>query len=216
MVPSRPALCTNRMILGVAIVALVIWIAGCASPPAMVDELTPSAVQAAQRRGASELDCSTATSAVIHQEMPEEPQSARWYAPAARAHYTIATSGCGKEAMYRVTCDERSRQCIALDIQIASAAPQSRRALVDEMRSEALAASERRGSSELACSTATARVLDESTIREPQTGGWRVRYTVAVAGCGKEAAYSISCSERAQTCYSSEAESASDSPPTHE
>jgi predicted nucleic acid-binding Zn ribbon protein len=211
----------HRVIDPIVAIGLTAWLTGCVSEPALQDDLEPSAVQAAQQRGASELECSMAMSKVLRKEALEEPQGTGWYVPPSRAQYMVLVSGCNKEATYSVTCAERGKQCVAIQAQ-SEPAPPPRGTLVDEMRPEAVTAAERRGSMDLGCATATSRVLQEAPIQEPQGTGWyepptRARYLVEISGCGKQATYSIACSDRGKQCISSDEQSiAASSPPQDE
>jgi len=81
--------------------------------PQLADELQPGAVQAAQVRGAKELECPAATAAVSHKETVEEVQTTGWYEAPYRALYTITVSGCGKQTTYLVACNKKENRCTA-------------------------------------------------------------------------------------------------------
>jgi hypothetical protein len=85
------------------------------APRSVADEMRPDAVQAAQRLGASALNCPAAVADVVTGQTLEEPQTTGWYEPAHRAGYTVSVSGCGKRATYAIVCDDRSStaKCIA-------------------------------------------------------------------------------------------------------
>ena len=101
----------RRFTLTVAAIATML--AGCESQQQMVDQMQPSAVQAAQKRGAFELNCPAATAEVISKEMIQTPAPNMRYAPPQRAEYTVGVSGCGQRATYLVVCAEGGTGCVA-------------------------------------------------------------------------------------------------------
>jgi len=86
---------------------------GCASQQQMVDQMQPNAVQVAQKRGAFELDCPTATAEVLSKEMMQTGAATARYMPPERAEYTVGVSGCGKRATYLVVCAQGGTGCVA-------------------------------------------------------------------------------------------------------
>jgi len=75
----------------------------------------------------------------------------------------------------------------------------------EALRSGAVTAAQQRGATELGCPAATAEVLSQQTIEEPQGTGWyetphRAGYTVAVSGCGKRTTYAVTCDDRQKGC----------------
>jgi hypothetical protein len=110
---------TNGKVLSLAAVGLVTCVNGCAPQPRLENEpnivadMRPEAVMVATGRGASDLKCQT-TSAAVVDEMPiVEPQDEGWFESPSRARYTVAISGCGRQATYSVSCSERGQQCIS-------------------------------------------------------------------------------------------------------
>ena len=84
----------------------------------------------------------------------------------------------------------------------------------DVLQTDAVAAAQRRGASELGCPGAIGEVLSKRTIEEPQGGGWyepphRAEYSVSVAGCGKQTAYFVECDTRQKTCATAQLQPAS-------
>jgi hypothetical protein len=68
-----------------------------------------------------------------------------------------------------------------------------------------MTAAQQRGATEFGCPAATAEVLSQQTIEEPQGTGWyepphRADYTVAVSGCGKRTTYAVTCDDRQKGC----------------
>ena len=171
-------------------------------PTTLADQLEPGAVQLAQRRGTTDLNCETTSATVLRKAAIEEGQTTGWFDPPHRAAFRIDVSGCGKSKEYAVTCDsqvEGDKACASVAFQKAAkhSAPQ----LADELQPAALAVAQQRGVSELACSAAVASVVRKETIEEPQTTGWydpphRALYRMNVAGCGKQATYLVSCDQQ--------------------
>jgi hypothetical protein len=176
----------------------------CASQP-LEDALQPSAVQAAQQLGASELGCPAATAEVISKHAIEAPQTTGWYEFPHQAEYTIAVSGCGKRTTYLVACNKFHSTCKAgpVPTSTGSAAP---RQLADELQPDAVKAAELRGSKDFACPTTTAEVTHQESIIEGQTTGWGAQapdhavYAVTVKGCGKQTAYLVDCDKKKKGC----------------
>jgi hypothetical protein len=79
----------------------------------LADELQPGAVQAAQERGAKELECPAATAKVNRKETIEEAQTTGWYEAPYRALYTMTVAGCGKQIRYLVACNKKENRCAA-------------------------------------------------------------------------------------------------------
>ena len=171
--------------------------AAAAPPPQqLADKLQPSALRAAQQRGATELGCPGATANVMSKNTLQEPQGTGWYEPPHRAAYTVAVAGCGKQTNYSVACDERT-SCVAGAASTASPSPPPPQ-LADTMQPDAVRAAQGRASSALGCPSVAAEVLTKETIQESQITGWsetphRAEYTIGVSGCGKRATYSVSC-----------------------
>jgi len=86
--------------------------AGCAAPgPPFIDQVQPEAVSMAVRRAQSDVNCPAATGQVISRETAQ-PLSV--YAGVPRAEYTVAVTGCGKNANYIVICpNDGSGKCYA-------------------------------------------------------------------------------------------------------
>jgi hypothetical protein len=91
--------------------AIPVVLAGCASGPPFIDQMQPTAVQMAQRRGAFELACPAATGEMLSRETVP-PISIRFGYE--RVEYTVGVSGCGKRVTYVVICPENgSKSCFA-------------------------------------------------------------------------------------------------------
>jgi hypothetical protein len=80
----------------------------------LADRLEPGAVEVAQQRGSTDLDCPAARAKVLTRQTVQEPQSTGWYTPPRRASYTVSVMGCGKQAKYSVACDTREPSCKAV------------------------------------------------------------------------------------------------------
>lgn len=93
------------------IVVVSVLLSACASGPPFIDEMQPTAVEMAVRRGAFEMNCPAATGQVISSETVQ-PVSFRFGYE--HAEYTVGVSGCGKRNSYVVICpDNGSRSCFA-------------------------------------------------------------------------------------------------------
>jgi hypothetical protein len=183
---------------------------GCASQP-LEEKLQPSAVEAAQQRGVSELACPEASTQVLSKRAVEEAQSTGWYEAPRRAEYTVGVSGCGKQATYLVTCNRFHSACQAGPLPAATgSSPLSQ--LADELQPSGIKAAQQRGSKDLACPAATAEATRKETIIEPQMTGWgaeaphRAVYAMTVKGCGKQTAYLVECDKQKNTCATAGAE----------
>lgn len=182
---------------------LAAMLLGCASEPSE-DTLQPSAVKAAQQRGAAELGCPQATGEVLSKHTVQEPQGNRWFEAPRRADYAVAVSGCGKRTTFSVACNRFQGACEAgpVPVPTGSAAPIQ---LADELQSNALKSAQQRGSKELACPTSTPALTRQETIDELRSTGWyepqhRALYGVTVTGCGKQTAYLVECDKEQLRC----------------
>lgn len=170
----------------------------------LADELEPGAIQAAQQRASTELECPAATARVTRKQTIEEGQTTGWYDSPNRAGYTVAVTGCGKQTAYLVECDNRKTGCATARLQ--QAAPTgSQRTLADELQPLAVQAAQKLGSQDLNCAAVTTNVTTKETVEEVQTTGWaelpyRAIYTVGVAGCGKQTTYLVACNNKTKRC----------------
>jgi len=103
----------------------------------------------------------------------------------------------------------------AISVLIGGCASQPQPA--ETLRPGAVHAAQQRGAAEFACPAATAQVLSEETIQEPQGTGWyesphRAEYTVSVVGCGKRTTYSVGCDTRKKDCVAGPVQSAAPPP----
>jgi hypothetical protein len=91
-------------------------LAGCQSTAEFLAQTQPKAIDAAQKRGAFELNCPTATAQLIsQQDVAPEIQTVRFSAPD-RGVFTVGVSGCGQRATYVVVCpNDGSGNCFAGD-----------------------------------------------------------------------------------------------------
>jgi hypothetical protein len=174
-------------------------VAVSSAPLELADKLQPGAVSAARQSGTSELACEAVTTEVLKQETIQEAQGTGWYEYPHKAAYTIGVSGCGKRTTYVVSCDDRQKNCVAGTLQkkTEGGPPQ----LADKLQPDAVRVAQQRGAADLGCPAATTEVLRQETIQEAQTTGWyetphRAAYSVAVAGCGKRATYTVACDDR--------------------
>jgi hypothetical protein len=178
---------------------------GSATPRQLADELQPDAVEAAQQRGAKDFACEATTAKVTRKETIIEGHTTGWGGEAPhRAVYAVAVKGCGKQTGYLVECDTGKKGCATAGLQPSPARSQ-RPQLADELQPGALQAAQERGSKELECPAATAKVNRKETIEEAQTTGWydppyRALYTITVAGCGKQTAYLVACNKKENLC----------------
>jgi hypothetical protein len=176
-----------------------------AAPRQLADELQPDAVNVAQQRGARDFACPATTAKVTRQETIVEGETTGWGAEAPhRAVYAVTVKGCGKQTAYLVECDKRKKGCATAGSPPSEAGAQ-RPQLADELQPGAVQAAQERGSKELECPAATAKVNRKETIEEPQTTGWyespyRALYTIIVAGCGKQTTYLVACNKKENRC----------------
>jgi hypothetical protein len=166
--------------------------------------MQPYAIKAAQQRGSAELDCPAATGQVITKKEIEASQTTGWYEYPHRSEFTVDVTGCGKRKSYLVGCDWKQKGCEAGPLPTAGGAPSAHQ-LADELEPQALSAAEKRGSDQLGCSAASARVTRKETIQEGQATGWydpphRALYTVDVTGCDKKVSYLVSCDTQVKGC----------------
>jgi len=178
---------------------------GTTAPRQLADELQPDAVNAAQQRAAKDLACAAPTAKVSRQETIEEGQTTGWGGEAPyRAVYAITVKGCGKQTAYLVECEKGKKGCATAGSRPSQAESQ-RPQLADELQPGAVQAAQERGSKELECPAATAKVNRKETIEEAQTTGWyeppnRALYTITVAGCGKQTIYLVACNKNEKRC----------------
>ncbi|HTY50576.1 MAG TPA: hypothetical protein VMB48_12880 [Steroidobacteraceae bacterium] len=93
--------------------ALCAILCGCVSQQQRVDRMQPGAVQVAQKRGAFELACPTATAEVLSKEMMQGAAAGPLFTPPQRAEYTVGVAGCGQRATYLVVCTVGGTGCVA-------------------------------------------------------------------------------------------------------
>jgi len=103
----------------------------------------------------------------------------------------------------------------AISVLIGGCASQPQPA--EALRPDAVHAAQQHGASELGCPAATAEVIRQETIQEPQGTGWyetphRAEYIVSVAGCGKRTTYSVGCDTRKKGCVAGPVQGAEPSP----
>jgi hypothetical protein len=178
---------------------------GSATPRQLADELQADAVNAAQQRGAKDFACPATTAKVMRKETIMEGQTTGWGAEAPhRAVYAVTVKGCGKQTGYLVECDTAKKGCATAGSQPSEAGSQ-RPQLADELQPGAVQVAQERGSKELECPAAAAKVNRKETIEEAQTTGWyelpyRALYTVTVSGCGKKTTYLVACNKKENRC----------------
>ena len=178
---------------------------GSATTRQLADELQPDAVNAAQQRGAKDFACPATAAKVTRQETINEGQTTGWAGDAPhRALYAVTVKGCGKQTAYLVECDTAKKGCATAGSQPSEAGSQAPQ-LADELQPGAVQAAQERGSKELECPAATAKVNRKETVEEGQTTGWyeppyRALYTITVAGCGKKTIYLVACDKKENRC----------------
>ena len=97
--------------LRIPLIAVPILLSACASGPPFIEQMQPTAVDMAVRRGAFEMNCPGATGQVISSETVQ-PISFRFGYE--RAEYTVRVSGCGTRNSYVVLCpDNGDNSCFA-------------------------------------------------------------------------------------------------------
>jgi len=88
-------------------------LAGCMSQQQYLQEMQPSAMETAQRRGRFELECPDATATLLSSKVIELPIGP-FGGGGDRAEYTIGVSGCGRRSVYLAVCSQAGN-CNALD-----------------------------------------------------------------------------------------------------
>ena len=162
-------------------------------------------MEAAQERGARDFACEATTAKVTRKETIIEGQTTGWGGEAPhRAVYGVTVKGCGKQTAYLVECDTGKKGCATAGSQPNQTGSQGQQ-LADELQPAAVQAAQQRGSKELECPAATARVNRKETIEEAQTTGWyelpyRALYTITIAGCGKQTSYLVACNKKENRC----------------
>jgi hypothetical protein len=86
---------------------------GCASSAQFLDGKQPMALKTAVTRGQFELNCPTATGAVLSSEVVQPPMRGPWVGGVERAEYTIGVSGCDKRVVFTVICPDGGDGCFA-------------------------------------------------------------------------------------------------------
>ena len=89
-----------------AVAALPVLLAGCTSTTQFLQQMQPQAISEAQRRGAFEMDCPTATASLLSSEIMQPEIRAIAFAGPERAVYNVGVSGCGKRTTYVVICPQ--------------------------------------------------------------------------------------------------------------
>lgn len=100
----------------VAVAVFSLAAIGCQSTAEWMASIQPKAMQTAETRGRFELNCPTATAALLNeQDVAPALQAVRYRAPD-RAVFTVGVNGCGKRATYVVVCpNDGSGSCFAAD-----------------------------------------------------------------------------------------------------
>tara|TARA_R110002124_G_scaffold9222_9_gene47530 strand:+ start:15655 stop:15987 length:333 start_codon:yes stop_codon:yes gene_type:complete len=92
-------------------IAVTVLLSACASGPPFIDQMQPTAIDMAERRGAFEMNCPSVKGELLSSETVQ-PISFRFGYE--RAEYTVGVSGCGKRNSYVVICpDNGDRSCFA-------------------------------------------------------------------------------------------------------
>ena len=93
--------------------AIPILLSACASGPPFADQIQPTAIDMAVRRGQFEMNCPSATGKLISSETIQPPVRPFIMIPE-RAEFTVGVTGCGKRNSYVVICpDNGSNSCFA-------------------------------------------------------------------------------------------------------
>ncbi len=95
------------------ITAIPILLSACASGPPFADQIQPTAIDMAVRRGQFEMNCPSATGQLISSETIQPAMRPLIMIPD-RAEFTVGVTGCGKRNSYVVICpDNGSNSCFA-------------------------------------------------------------------------------------------------------
>ena len=98
-----------------ALLALITALAfgGCASQGQFLQSMQMTAMQTAVNRGQFEMNCPSATPALISQEVIQPALQGPFVNGIQRAEYTIGVSGCGQRKIFVVICPEGGTSCFA-------------------------------------------------------------------------------------------------------
>ncbi len=91
----------------ISVIIAALLAAGCSAKSRMLDQKEPSAIAQTLSQAQADLNCPQVTAKIFSRDVVMEP------VPSAR--YGIGVTGCGKDAMYTVTCQEFGedyRECI--------------------------------------------------------------------------------------------------------
>ena len=99
---------TRNTVLALSALGLVL--AGCASDQQLLAGDQGNALQSAVRRGQFDLSCPSATGTILSNTLL---QPALWNG-IERAEYTVGVQGCGQKVTYLVVCQIGSVSCVAV------------------------------------------------------------------------------------------------------
>jgi len=92
-----------RISIYACLFAAACTLAGCTTQQEYLQQIQPTAIETAERRGRFELECPDATATVLSSKVLELP-----FGPFGgggdRAEYTIGVSGCGRRTVYMAIC----------------------------------------------------------------------------------------------------------------
>jgi hypothetical protein len=92
---------------------MALAVAGCVSQQQFLANKESMAVKTALTRGQFELNCPTATGAVLSSEVIQPPIRGPWVGGVQRAEYTVGVSGCDKRVVFTVICPDGGEGCFA-------------------------------------------------------------------------------------------------------
>jgi len=96
-----------------AVCALTMVGAGCATQQQLLQQRQEGAVQTALARGRFDLDCPSATATVLSSDYIQPAIQGPWVAGLNRVEYTVGVAGCNQRTTYVVICQEGTDTCFA-------------------------------------------------------------------------------------------------------
>jgi len=106
--PPEVIIMTRSTLLALSALGLVL--AGCASDQQLLAGDQGNALQSAVRRGQFDLSCPSATGTILSNTLL---QPVLWNG-IERAEYTVGVQGCGQKVTYLVVCQIGSVSCVAV------------------------------------------------------------------------------------------------------
>jgi hypothetical protein len=110
--PRRRQLMTSRSTF-VALLAALVFSAGCPSQQQQLAARQEGAVQTALQRGRFDLNCPAATATVLSRDYIQPAVQGPWVNGLERVEYTVGVAGCNQRTTYVVICQIGTDTCFA-------------------------------------------------------------------------------------------------------